>query len=133
MSTERPESDIEADVEKGNSVLSSSKLEDLGWALLRWWGILFRTLFILAVGIIGYFWLDPKSIGDVPFAELTLNQIFHNLFAVLIAFGCIYWFFNFPEQGDTKDPDSNPYVSWGRFGGWVVFIAVLGIYWLNKK
>lgn len=133
MSTERPEGDIEVDAEKKDSGSGGLKLYAFGWAILRWWGILFRALFISALGITGYFWLDPKSIGDVPFAELTLNHIFNNLFAVLIPIGCIYWLFNFPDQRNSKDPDSNPYVSWGRFGGLVVLIAVLIINWLNKK
>lgn len=133
MSIDRPEGDLEVEVEKGKSRLGGSKLYAFGWAILRWWGMLFRTLFISFVGIVGYFWLDPQSIGDVPFSELTLNQIFKNLFAVLIVIGCFIWFFDFPNQGSSKDPESNPYVSWGRFGGWVLFLAAFAIYWLNKK
>ena len=109
-----------------------SRVDAFGWALLRWWGILFRTLFISIVGVVGYFWLDPQSIGDVPLSQLTLNQILKNVFAFAIAIGCISWFFKFPETSGARSPEDNPYVGWGRFGGWVVLVVGLGIYFLNK-
>jgi hypothetical protein len=133
MPAESPEGDIAADAKKEGSAADGSKLGVLGSAVMRWWGILFRALFIATLGIVGYSWLDPQSIGDVPFGEITPNQIFNNLFSVLIVFGCVYWFFNFPDQGDSNDPDSNPYDSWGGFGVGIVCFIVLIILWLNKK
>ena len=137
MSVDRPEGDIETDVDKEGSRSGGSKLDAFRWAILRWWGGLFRTFFISSVGIVGYLWLDPKSIGDVPFASLTLNQVFSNLFAVLIVIGCFSWFFDFPEERDAKDSEYNPYVGWGRFGNWVVLIALIAgsviySYWLDQ-
>jgi hypothetical protein len=104
------------------------------WTVVGWWGILFRTLFIPAVGIIGYFLVDPKSIGDVPFAQLTLNQVFHYVFGILIriliAGGCLWWFFNFPDRAKAKSAEDNPYVVWGAFGGAVVLLAAMAYSYL---
>lgn len=55
-----------------------SKIEAFKWMLLSRWGVLFRAVFIISLGAKGYFWLDPQSIGDVPFAELTFNQVAEN-------------------------------------------------------
>lgn len=137
MSTDQPDHFVEADAETvlklRDPETAQSKLETLGWLLVRWWGILFRAVFISLIGIVGYFWLDPQSIGDVPLSELTLNRILKNLFAVLIAIGCISWFFKFPDQSESKSPEDNPYVTWAQFGGWVILAATLGIYWLSTK
>jgi hypothetical protein len=130
MSTEQPENGPDAEPDTLES--ATPKLDALGLALLRWWGIIFRALFICAVGVIGYFWIDPQSISDVPLAQLTLKQIFGNIFGVLIVIGCIRWFFEFPEQISDENPEENPYVGWGQFGGLVVIVAVLWIYWANK-
>ena len=132
MSTEQPENELDASLETETLESTTPKLDAIGWALIRWWGIIFRALFICAVGVIGYFWIDPQSISDVPLSQLTLKQIFGNLFAVLIILGCIRWFFEFPEQKNDNNPEENPYVGWGQFGGLVVIVAVLAIYWASK-
>ena len=136
MSTEHPDDNVELDsepvVNRDESQPVVSKLETFGWALVRMWGMLFRAMFISLIGIIGYLWLDPQSIGDVPFAELTLNQVLNNMFAGLIAIGCIIWFFSFPDQGDVESLEDNPYVTWGRFGGGVFLVVALVVYWFNK-
>ena len=103
----------------------TTKFEALKWTALRGWGILFRTLFISFVGIAAYLWIDPQPIGDVPFAQLTLNQVFQSLFAFLIASGCIYWFLKFPDQKNTKGSNDNPYISWGWFGILVAMIVFM--------
>lgn len=87
--------------------------------LLRGWGMLFRTLFISLIGIVGYHWIDPPLIGDKPFLDLTLRQFFGNLLASLFVIGCIVWFFRFPKNKShicTDDPTQNSYVLWGIFG-----------------
>jgi hypothetical protein len=132
MSTEQPENGSDASLETGATESTPSKIDALGWTFLRWWGVLFRALFICAVGVIGWFWIDPQSISDVPLSQLTLKQIAGNIFAVIFAIWCIKWFFEFPEQERGKEPQENPYVGWGQFGGWVVAAAVLAIYLLNK-
>jgi len=48
-------------------------MEATGQRLLRWWGGLFRAVFIAAVGIVGFGLIDPPSISDRPLAELTLG------------------------------------------------------------
>lgn len=131
MSTEQSENGSDVSEKTGATESITSKFDALGWALLRWWGILFRALFICAVGVIGWFWIDPQSISDVPLSQLTLKQIAANIFAVLLAIWCVKWFFEFPEQ-EGKEPQENPYVGWGQFGGWLVVVVVLAIYWLNK-
>jgi len=132
MSTEQPENGSDSSLETETLESITPKLDALGWALLRWWGIIFRALFICAVGAIGYFWIDPQSISDMPLSQLTLKQIFGNLFAVLIVIGCFKWFCDFPEQSGDKNPEENPYVGWGQIGGLVAIVAVLATYWANK-
>lgn len=90
-------------------------------ALLRGWGMLFRTLFITAIGVMAYLCFKPQSLGDVPLSQLTLNQIFGNLFGVLIPLVCIFWFFRFPKQKDSDEPHENRYAMWGLLG--IVIIA----------
>lgn len=103
-----------------------SKLESLKWSALRWWGMLFRAIFISSLGIGGYFWLDPQPLGDVPFSQLTLNQLFSNVFAVILSVGCFVWFVNFPKQKkNAESPDDNPYVTWGILGFLLIFLAAL--------
>lgn len=132
MTTEQPENATDVSLETGAVQSQTSKLDSFGWALLRWWGALFRALFICAVGIIGWFWIDPQSIGDIPFSQLTLKQIAGNIFAVLLAIWCVKWFFEFPKQEKDTKPQENPYVFWGQLGGWAVAISVLAVYWLSK-
>lgn len=113
----------------------SSKLNTLKTQILRKWGMLFRTLFISSIGIIAYLWLEPQNIGDVPFSELTFNQIFSNLFFTLVAIGCLYWFFKFPVQDHPDWPNDNPYESWGWFGAFLILIvsvvALLVLVWIR--
>ena len=134
MSTEQSENS--PDVSLGTGVAGTeatySRLDTLGWALLRWWGIFFRALFICAVAVIGWFWIDPQSISDIPLSQLTLKQIAANILVALLAIWCVKWFFEFPEQERGKEPQDNPYVGWGQFGCLVVAVAVFAIYWLSK-
>ena len=132
MSTEWPENEPDSSLETEILESTTPKLDALGWVLLRWWGIIFRALFIFAVGVIGYFWIDPQSISNMPLSQLTLKQISGNLLAVLIVIGCFRWFVDFPEQSGDKNSDENPYVGWGQFGGLVFIVAVLATYWANK-
>ena len=110
MSTEQSEKGSGVSLETGATESTMSKFDVFVWALLRWWGVLFRALFICAVGFIGWFWIDPQSISDVPLSQLTLKQIAGNIFAVLLAIWCGKWFFEFPEQERGKEPQENPYV-----------------------
>lgn len=104
-----------------------SKLNTIKWTIVRWWGMLFRTVFISSIGFSGYFWFNPQPLGDIPISQLTLNQIFGNLFGVAIPLGCIFWLFNFPDEKKsiTKDPSSSPYYLWGGFGALATFIILV--------
>jgi hypothetical protein len=132
MSTEQPENKPISSLETETLQSTSSRFEVLGWRLIRWWGIIFRALFICAIGVIGYSWIDPQSIDDIPLSQLTLKHIFRNLIALLIAIGCAKWFFEFPDQKGDSNVEGNPYVTWGQFGFLVVVIGVLGIYWVSN-
>lgn len=98
-------------IESKDSFLFQNKL-----ALLRGWGMLFRVLFITSIGILAYLFFKHQSLDDIPLSELTLNQVFGNLFGVLIPLICIFWFFNFPKQKDSDGPYENPYAMWGMLG-----------------
>lgn len=132
MSIEQPKNESDASLKMKKLESITSKIDTLGWALLRWWGVIFRALFICAIGTIGWLWIDPQSISDIPLSQLTLKQICGNIIAILIVIGCARWFFDFPEQSNDKNPEENPYVGWGQFGGFIVIVTVLVIYWANK-
>lgn len=132
MSAEQSENGSGVPLETGSTVASTSKLGGLGWTILSWWGAVFRALFICSVGVVGWAWIDPQSISDLPISQLTLKQIIGNILAVLLAIWCVKWFFEFPKHERGKEPRENPNVRWGQFGGLVAVIAVLAIYLLDK-
>lgn len=133
---EDDEDELDSNTHKEQAQVSppETRLEVFCWTLVRWWGVLFRALFISTVGIVGYFWFDPKSIGDIPFSQLTLNHFFENIFGIGIAVGCIWWFFNFPDQSKSQSSKDNPYVVWGQSGGCIVLLGVMAYFVLvNNK
>lgn len=83
--------------------------------LLNAWGMIFRTLFIISIALIAWFWIDPKSIADIPLAKLTLRNIFKPLFPVAVTIGCAWWFFSFP----------NKYEKWGKIGAFITVCTLL--------
>lgn len=107
-----------------NRLENAYRFENAGQMLLRWWGALFRAIFIAAVGFGGYLFFEPPSIADRPIAALTLADIGRNIFAWGLAFVCINWFFRFPSKDDGLS-----YGDWGVFGGYVAMGAIL-IAWL---
>lgn len=86
--------------------------------------MLFRALFIAAIGLIAYIWLDPLSIKDVPFAKLTLRQVIRFFSAAAIILYCLVWFFDFPSRNGEKDP----YGRWAVFS--VFFLLALSAFWV---
>lgn len=94
--------------------------------LKRGWAGIFRFLFITSIGVIGYFWLDPQNLGDIPFSQLTPNLIFNNLLAIGIILGCFRWFFSFPDKYDEDEY----YNMWANFSGLLGgLVIVIGIIW----
>ena len=100
--------------------------------LKRGWGMIFRFLFIVSIGFIGYYWIDPQSIGDIPFSQLTLNLILKKLFAGLLILGCIVWFFRFPERHEEMKDEDDPYSMWANISCFFIFIGFLIWLWLSK-
>jgi hypothetical protein len=103
------------------------KFQAFKLTVLIWCGKLFRTIFIIFIGIAGYSWIDPQPIGDTSLPDLTVRQFFSNMFAFLVALGCIVWFLRFPNNNNpalTSDPTQNSYVLWGAFGIIVVSLGV---------
>jgi magnesium-transporting ATPase (P-type) len=97
-------------------------IEEAGNIFVSTWGMLFRTLFIIAVGYFGYSWIDPQALGDKPLSQLTLNNIVSNLMAGGIVLGCIVWFFHFPT---SDEHNSEPYLIWAQFGAVIVGGGIL--------
>lgn len=89
--------------------------------LLRWWGVLFRMMFIAAVALVSYHLLDPPSISDKPISSLSLRDISKNILAWLIVIVCFSWFFQFPDE----EEQILSYEDWGKFGAWVIAGIVL--------
>ena len=84
--------------------------------LIKIFGFISRTIFIIVVGCLGYSWLMPDySVGDTPISQLTLGGIFGQIMAVFLLIGCILWFFKFPE-------DEENYKLWAFFGGIILLI-----------
>lgn len=109
---------------------SQPQVNGFGRTLLRRWGMIFRFLFIGAVALIGYGLIDPPSISDVPFSQITPNQLFRCMFAPALVIGCFSWFLSFPEPASY---DHEPYAVWAKFGGWTVgIIAFIGFLFLNR-
>ena len=106
----------------GKETIHVSKL--LLRKLIRGWGMFFRALFICSVGLVAYFWLDPLSIKDVPFAKLTLRQVVKFFSAAGIILYCAVWFFDFPKQ--IRDNDA--YDRWALLS--VFFIPALSALWI---
>ena len=118
------------DYQNDNDNKTENLMDKVSMRLLRWWGMLFRVLFITLVGIIGYLWMDPQSLGDVPLGQLTLKQIARNIMGVVIPIACLIWLFKLNKKyGD----ESLPYEDWGRFGGFVLLLGVIAFAWLTKK
>lgn len=132
MSADRAENEPDSSSEMRKAGSPSSKFDDVVLTALRWWGVLFRALFICALGVIGWLWINPQSISDVPISQLTLKQIVGNILATLLAIWCVKWFLDFPEQQRVTEPKENPYIVWGQFGAGLILVAALAIYWLNK-
>jgi hypothetical protein len=87
--------------------------------------MVFRSLFIGAIGYFGYVFIDPEPIWDTPFSELTLNKIFTSILGILIILGCLKWFFSFPERPKNASPNFSPYEGWAKFSGYIFVIAVI--------
>lgn len=125
-----PDSDLEVDVEKEEPNSGDSKFDALLRILNLWWGILFRALFISFLGIFSYIMADPPSIGDVPFSDLTLNNVFENLIAIIFPIFCFFWILNYPKQDTSMYKDSNPYEVWSGFGNLLILIVVAYLFYL---
>ncbi len=121
---------IMSDYQNHNDIKPENLMDKLSMRLLRWWGMLFRVLFITLVGIIGYLWMDPQPLGGVPLGQLTLKQIARNIMGVVIPIACSVWLFKL----NKKDGDESlPYEDWGRFGGFVLLLGVIAFAWLTKR
>jgi len=100
------------------SIQSSSKKFNRGW------GMLFRAVFIGAIAFIGYNWIDPRAIGDIPLSQLTLNDIIKPVFAIALGLGCLGWFFSFPETDEGYNGWAYfGYIVIGAFLVWALFFA----------
>jgi len=75
--------------------------------------MLFRGLFICSIGLFAYFWVDPLSIKNVPFAKLTLRQVIRLFSAAAIILSCVVWFFDFPERNRDND----------HYGKWAILAS----------
>lgn len=116
--------------QNNNDIKTENLMDKVSMRLLRWWGMLFRFLFITLVGTIGYLWMDPQTLGDVPLGQLTLKQIARNIMGIVIPIACFSWLFKLNKKyGD----ESLPYENWGRFGGFVLLLVVIVLIWLTKK
>lgn len=113
-----------------SGIKTESLMEKISMQLLQWWGMLFRVLFIALIGIVGYLWMDPQPIGDVPLGELTLKQIASNVLGIGIPILCFIWLFKLNKKhGD----ESLSLEDWGRFGGFVLLIGLVAFAWFIKE
>lgn len=88
--------------------------------------MLFRAVFIGAVAFIGYNWIDPQEIGDIPFSQLTINDIFKPVLAIALVLGCIKWFFSIPDTNEWAK-------YWANIGYFALLVViVLAAYLINS-
>jgi hypothetical protein len=112
---------------------SLSLIEGVWWLLVRAWGVVLRSVFIPAIGILLYNLIDPAAIGSKPIAQITLTEIRDNIFALFISLGCLYWFFQFPEhEVPGGRPKDSPYISWAE-GGTSFIVCVIGALYLYAE
>jgi hypothetical protein len=130
---------IEQDIEESNdklqaeiaSALEFEKKWQFGkrWLLLvRAWGVLTRSLFIPAIGLLCYGRIDPVAIGGKPISQLTFNELSDNVFAIIVLISCLYWFLSFPENKVPGSPKDSPYIKWAAVGAWFVALAGIGVF-----
>ncbi|MCG9874890.1 MAG: hypothetical protein MH321_08895 [Leptospiraceae bacterium] len=115
--------DSEVDVEKGKPSSGDSKFDSVVRKLDLWWGIIFRIIFISYLGFSTFNNLNTNSIGDIPIANLTLNQVFNYIFLFLIPIILITWLFNVPTR--IYSEKSHPYELWSAFGYLVMLIMLV--------
>ncbi len=112
---------------------TNEDLKKLLRKLKRAWGMLFRTFFIGAIAFICYIIFEPKSIGDIPFSQLTFNMIFSNILGFAFVIGCIIWLFKFPQKGGEWYPSTDPYIAWANVSGYFLLIIIFIWAWLHKN
>ena len=103
--------------------------------LIVWFGVLSRIVLIPFFAISSYQLIDPQSVLDTPFAELTLGMIFESLFTWLFVIFCVIWFFQFPVLDSRKWLDftdeaktralEDAYIKWARAGVVIAFFIWL--------
>lgn len=99
------------------------KVPNLFETFLVGWGMFFRAIFIISIGIFVWLYIEPQSLMNIPFAELTLGHLFRNLMALLVVIGILGWLFNPPQ----REPDGdNPYGLWVGLSV-IVILVVLGM------
>ena len=78
-----------------------------------------RLIVYVALGVAAYLFLQPKSLWDVPFAQLTLGDIGSNLLFFAGGIMLIRLFFDGLDEGIR---DGWAYV------GYVMMLAVVAVY-----
>jgi hypothetical protein len=108
--------------------------------LKRTWGWTFRALTIAGLTFAGYHLFSPDiSVADTPLSQMTLKDIFGRICSVAVGLGGLAWFFSFPEQLPEDHPyvdkdclgGRDPYLIWGKVGGWLIGLTVFAICFLR--
>lgn len=93
------------------------------------WAKCFRAAFIFSIGYLGYKWLCPRPLGEIPFGQLTFNMICENIFAAIFGGSCLIWFFNFPEEERNPPTGKDPYERWFAFSLAAICVGSLIWFW----
>src|SRR3546814_13038032 len=75
MSTDQPENGTNVSIETGATASTTSKLDTFGLKLLRWWGAIFRAVFMCAVGVSGWFWMVQQSVSGITCSRSELRGV----------------------------------------------------------
>lgn len=98
--------------------------------LKRNFGICVRLLTIFCIWFFGREIIEPSSIGDTPFSQLTLNSIFNSAMSVGLPIVCVFWAFNAPDSHEEMEPEEDPYIFlWASFGYFVICGLIAWIIW----
>jgi len=96
------------------------------YRLIRYWGMIVRFLWYLVLGILAYIFIDPQSLADIPFSDMTFRMLATNIFFPMVALGLFGLFMSFPvskisvedlgsEENELVILEASPYINWAWF------------------
>jgi hypothetical protein len=100
--------------------------------LKRGWGMVFRfrSLYIglISLGLLGYLWMNPQPMGDLPFSRPMFGNMLRKSFAVGVSVWCLIWFLDFGRRYQSIEDEHSPFEIWVYVG--FLLIGIVTVIWL---